>query len=354
MSSSKSHRIRYSAYALDSTGYGEFSRYIIAALHQAGHEISVNLLHDRTESGERFGAKGLLVESLLERRLSDPPTVNIVNSLPHSFDECRIGGAVNLGFTMFEAETLSESSVVSCNLMDGICVPSLLNKRVYEACGVTVPVSVVHPSMRSLPAPQEPGDRPYTFFSAFEWGHAHKDPLSLLTAYYQEFSAEEPVLLRVKTFDRGKDAIVPQVQALKDRLGARLYPKVSFVVGSLSHDEMWAAYRQSDAYVSSHHGEGWGMPIWEAMACGLPVIATGYGANMEYMTPENSYPVGYSHRRGKWADVDVRDLRSKMRRAYENRAEAIEVGKRARETIRVDFTPERTAAMLEAAIEAHL
>ena len=35
----------------------------------------------------------------------------------------------------------------------------------------------------------------------------------------------------------------------------------------------------------------WGRPIVEAMAMGLPVIATNWSAMLEYMTEENSFPV---------------------------------------------------------------
>jgi glycosyltransferase involved in cell wall biosynthesis len=344
-------RIRYAAYALDSTGYGEFSRYIIAALHAAGHEISVATLHDRTERGDRLGPKGILTESLIGKYLSGPPDVNIVNALAQSFEKFRIQGALNIGFTMYESETIPESDVSSCNRMDKLFVPSALNARAYHRAGVTIPISIIHPGME-LPEPASPTG-PYTFFSTFEWFHPHKDPVSLLTAYYQEFQPEEPVLLRVKTFDREKEVeVIQQIEAVKARLGLKYTPRLELIIGSVTTEEMWAHYRQSSCYVSSHHGEGWGLPIWEAMASGLPAIATGYGANMEFMHcgPQNSYPVGYSYRRDKWADVDIRDLRWHMRRVYEHQYEASLVAKNARATIQHRFTPARSATMIERAL----
>ena len=38
-------------------------------------------------------------------------------------------------------------------------------------------------------------------------------------------------------------------------------------------------------------GEGWGLPIVEAMAMGLPVIATNHSGPSAYLTGDNSYPL---------------------------------------------------------------
>lgn len=40
------------------------------------------------------------------------------------------------------------------------------------------------------------------------------------------------------------------------------------------------------------HGEGWGRPHVEAMACGVPLIATNWSGPTEYLTPDNGYPLG--------------------------------------------------------------
>ena len=100
----------------------------------------------------------------------------------------------------------------------------------------------------------------------------------------------------------------------------------------ISDEELRQFYRAADAFVLPSRGEGWGRlkldlpssstlnltsryltpkppnllnppnlfslydprgsrPHVEAMAMGLPIIATNWSASTEYMTPDNSYPL---------------------------------------------------------------
>ena len=58
--------------------------------------------------------------------------------------------------------------------------------------------------------------------------------------------------------------------------------------------EMPSVYASVDAFVLPSRGEGWGRPHVEAMAMGLPVIATLWSGPSEYMTPDNSFPLSHS------------------------------------------------------------
>ena len=49
----------------------------------------------------------------------------------------------------------------------------------------------------------------------------------------------------------------------------------------------------SDAFVSLHRSEGYGLNLADAMALGTPVVATAYSGNMEFMTQESAQLVGY-------------------------------------------------------------
>lgn len=55
--------------------------------------------------------------------------------------------------------------------------------------------------------------------------------------------------------------------------------------------DMATLYRSADCFVISTRGEGWGMPILEAMACGLPAIATNWSSQVDFFNETNGYPV---------------------------------------------------------------
>lgn len=91
--------------------------------------------------------------------------------------------------------------------------------------------------------------------------------------------------------------------------------RVLFFEGTLARDETYGFMKSLDAYVSLHRAEGFGLTCAEAMALGLPVVASGYSGNLEFMDKDNSllvptrvveterawgaYPAG-----SRWGDPD--------------------------------------------------
>merc|ERR1719384_438608 len=78
-------------------------------------------------------------------------------------------------------------------------------------------------------------------------------------------------------------------------------------------DKMPGLYGSVDAFVLATHGEGWGLPLGEAMAAGLPVIATGWGGQTEFMDKRSSILVDFkleksSSEGDEWAIPDVNSL----------------------------------------------
>ena len=55
-------------------------------------------------------------------------------------------------------------------------------------------------------------------------------------------------------------------------------PEIEYLDRELGDEELAGLYTACDCLVHPYRGEGFGLPIAEAMACGLPVIVTGYGA----------------------------------------------------------------------------
>jgi glycosyltransferase involved in cell wall biosynthesis len=61
----------------------------------------------------------------------------------------------------------------------------------------------------------------------------------------------------------------------------------------MSDIETKSLIRNCDCYLSLHRSEGWGRSQAEAMVMKIPVIATDYSGNTEFMTADNSFPVKY-------------------------------------------------------------
>src|SRR5262249_25450555 len=112
----------------------------------------------------------------------------------------------------------------------------------------------------------------------------------LLEAYTQAFTAADDVCLVIKdlgvgTFYGGQTA-AEKIAGLQARLGA---PEIEYLDRRLGADELARLYTACDCLAHPYRGEGFGMPIAEAMACGLPVIVTGYGAALDFCSEETGY-----------------------------------------------------------------
>ncbi len=77
-----------------------------------------------------------------------------------------------------------------------------------------------------------------------------------------------------------------RVKEIKASTGCGEFPKIFVVHGRLEERQMAAMYNDARviAAVSLTHGEGFGLPLIEAAACGLPVVATDWSGHLDFLT----------------------------------------------------------------------
>ncbi len=85
----------------------------------------------------------------------------------------------------------------------------------------------------------------------------------------------------VGALDRAPD----HVAALRGRIAASGLEARIFLAGAVSADRLAALYDRADIVVSPSHFEGYGMALAEALARGLPVVATTGGAAADTVPP---------------------------------------------------------------------
>lgn|SRR3990167_7034743 len=100
-------------------------------------------------------------------------------------------------------------------------------------------------------------------------------------------------------------------------------------------------YNNADCFISPTKGEGWGITIMEAMACGLPCIVprNGWSGHMDFCDDSNSFLIdidreeevdsrlmGHLYSGSKWHIPSTEDLISNMHLVYNHQEHAKKIG----------------------------
>ncbi|MBV9495061.1 MAG: glycosyltransferase [Acidobacteria bacterium] len=347
-------------------GYSVSCRAMMRELDAAGVRLTYSYAYEdwTTVPPDRGMSGDHLLDVIRRRRVADKPRVGVTYAQADAFHanraQCRIG------FTMLEVDRIPRDWVRQANAMDEVWTPTEFNRGTLLASGVTRPIHVIplgvdldhfHPGATRVPNPR--GE--FVFLANFEWS-SRKAPELLLKAFNATFRREEPAVLVCKIIDRDAAVDVPnRIRAMQlDEKGGRIH----FIHNrEIPHYQLAALYRSADCFVSPSRGEGWGMPLVEAMACGLPAIATDWGGHTALLDPDDSYPLRIRgvvptgsanpyYAGASWAEPDVEHFAQLLRRVYEHPEEARERGRRAAERVRRTMSWAHSAQAILARLEA--
>ncbi len=268
-----------------------------------------------------------------------------------------VAGAYQIGYFFWETELMPRAHALGAELLDEIWVPSEFVRSSYAATGK--PVINVGTSV-SLPDTGQYLDRDYfgfgddfVFVFSFD-AHSvihRKNPGGVVRAFLRAFPQKsERVRLVLKTQNLHEahwGAIKGRNEQLFELCASD--QRIQIIDKTMSLHELYSLKNASDCYVSLHRSEGFGYGPAEAMALGKPVIMTNYSANTEFAKPDNCLLVDAALvpvEQGEylywtpgmvWADPDIGQAAAHMRRVFEDRPFALEMGRRGRESILRDF-----------------
>ena len=344
----------------DPSGYSYVSRWILRELLKADVEVAFDEMYQWNPelASEKYGTNDI-IRKLRKRAFKDKPRINLV--LPDQFS--KVFGNYHIGYTMFEVDRISDVWTFMCNKMDEVWIPSVFNYDTFSKSGVEkeklkvmpfgVDVDLFSPEVKPL---NLLGTEDKFVFLADYQHSIRKGWDVLLEAYYEEFSRDEDVCLVLKVYEaipgdpRSEAVILRDVNRIKKRFSKAL-PKVLWFRHMIEDQKMPQLYKAADCFVSTTRGEGFNLPLIQAMSMELPSIVTNWSAHMDYANERNAYLIDYEmiethaamlwhpgYRGALYANPSVEHTRSLMREVYEHRGQGKVKGRRAREGVVRNYT----------------
>lgn len=328
--------------ALSQSGYGEHCRSVLRSLKETGHDIYLYNVN--------WGETGWIFEDNEERRWLDSLIIKTAENQNQEYDlsiqvqlptEWNHIAHKNIGVTAgLETTEAPNEWISACENMDAVIVPSE-HSKVSLANRDNIYV-VGYPFFKSVGKKQLPLNvsTDKNFLSVAQWS-PRKNIEQTITAFVQEFMLEDVGLILKLHIKNGSNIdrhyTLDRIRTFMGAAPKTMKCRVHLLHGHLTQDEMASLYNSDKVigYVSSSHGEGYGLPPFEAACSGLPLILPNWGGVVDF-TSDASGPLvsevdyiiseleeyhlmqGVLEAGAKWCYPDTVSLREKMRDVYVN------------------------------------
>ena len=296
---------------LTRSGYGEQARFALRALRSREDlfEIFIQPIEwGKTSWTPEMDKERAWIDQTIEKTIAyiqqgGQFDLSLQVTIPNEFQRI---APVNVGYTAgIETTKIAHQWIQKINEMDKIITVSSHSKNVIEnteygaknsqtgeqfILKAQTPVEFVNYPVKtydSLPELELNLTTSFNFLSVAQFG-PRKNLLNTIKWFIEEFRNED-VGLVIKS-NLSKNCLIDR-NRLRNELANFLRQqgerqcKVYLLHGDLTDAEMHSLYRnpQINAFVSLPHGEGFGLPIFEAAYSGLPVVATGWSGQLDFL-----------------------------------------------------------------------
>ena len=345
------------------------NRELSLRLIDAGYEVSI-IPYEKDEFGPEIDPRFEKIAERTNKPLTGKADIHIRHKWPPDFEPPADGYWVMI--QPWEFGSLPKDWISPMRtLLDEMWVPSSFVRECYIRSGIpaervfVVPNGVDVDRFHPDAAPLKLATKKRFKFLFVGGTIARKGIDILLEAYTSTFTSADDVCLVIKdmgakTFYQGQTA----GQMIAGYQSAPHAPEIEYIEHMLNDGELAGLYRACDCLAHPYRGEGFGLPIAEAMASGLPVIVTGYGAALDFCHDRIAYLIPARERRLSekrigdletvdypWlAEPDKDGLARLMRHVASHREEAADKGKLAAAFIRENFTWDKMAEAVKTRI----
>ena len=296
---------------LTRSGYGEQARFALRSLRSREDlfEVFIQPLQwGQTSWSSEMDEERVWIDQTIEKTIGyiqqgGQFDISLQVTIPNEFQRL---APVNIGYTAgIETTKIAHQWIPKANEMDKIIVVSSHSKQVFEnteyqaqntqtgeqvILRTQTPVETVGYPVKTfdnLPELELELTTAFNFLTVAQFG-PRKNLHNTIKWFIEEFRNED-VGLVVKS-NIAKNCLMDRKRLYGDLINfihqqGERQCKVYLLHGDMTDAEMHSLYQHSSihAFVSLPHGEGFGLPLFEAAYSGLPVVTVGWSGQLDFL-----------------------------------------------------------------------